>query len=724
MPPAPCPSCLTSQDFTFDAQAGGLACPACGCVLDDLQVLGRDDDGPNAAGRESFRFGAEAVQSRQARLVAAQTDNGVNRGDYARRREHEWDVWMRGVLHACRLGGLLQRVQLRFGECRVYARRKQAEQDEMEDRGVFVPEHERVNEITWGRQAELYGLGCAYIAAVQSKADLTLPQLLDRANRPPSDSPQLHRAILHISHWLGPPSVEFGPELLLDRIHKYTHDTLALNKPRLLGSARADWHKGSLKWARAADLQAAKELAGELVGLGRGVRLHKGREPEQVAVAAFVMAVEAVVREKAPSLADWFEHLSHAFGGKAYTVGERYREFDSFLLDKVVEHPLILPTQAPNRARKKRLEVPSFSALLIKLLVANYKRGTPDLSPSSNPPVPSTHAESPLGSPLLAPANADDYSATQDLADSGSDSLDPSPAPYERLTALYEIRELDKHGKRPAKYMSRRAGPIKRARLLDDIVGSPRSGSDSHSRPLSLSPFEQADVPQAGTGRLKVVKDVLPHDSVADEMIRQLLHGHDATSVLEGKAALDAPHVSRLERLILARGGQVGGDAYDGLVGDSELFDDGELDSLLRSPDEAASFARTARWRDIEANHKEWVPGPGSREQAKRTGRGRRGPRAGGRVAVVRRSKVTPAMKAFAERLLKGEAEGEEEGGGEELADFGTFQAMVAAQEEGDDVDDGDDEEEEKEGDGGGEGMDGETLAAYAQARWGYDEAE
>jgi len=674
----------------FDAQAGGLICTACGAVVDELQVLGRDDEAGTSAGRGSFRRGAESLQSRQARLVAAQTDNQVNRGDYARRKETEWDFWLRGVLHACALGALLETVQLKFRNCRAFAATKHLEQHDKDVHGEFVPEHERVGVITWGRQAEVYGLGCAYIVAVQAKSGLTLAQLLSRADRPSTDRATVERAIVAICRWVGPAEVEFGPELLLDRIHTYTYNTLQLKKPDLLGSAHAEWNKGSLKWARAADLKQAKAFADNVVALGRAVSLSKGREPGQVAVAAFVMGMEAVQRAKSPSLTDWFDHLGHAFGGKAFTIAERYREFESFLLAKSQDYPFLIP--APSGKRNKKPELIPFAAILVKVLATNStKEGTYDLQHAAVQPASFPDS-------LSSPDAADSPDATDDSAEREHANLAPSTTPAERPSAVYDTRRTDRHGKRPVQYMRERAGPIKRSRLLDEIVGG-RSDEPGSQSPTQSEHSPSSSGKRAGPSRR--VKVVLPHEAEAEEMVRQLLQGHDPTAVLEGKAKLEERSVNRLEKLIIARGGHLSGHEFDGLIDDDELFDDGELDSLLRTEDEANMLRGTARWRDIEANHKDFVPS--LKQPVKRT----RGAAALGRVATAPRSKVTAAMKAFAEQLLKGD----EEGGEQVAPDFGAFQAAAAEDE------DEDEDEDEEEGEAGGGGLDGETMAHYDQIR-------
>ncbi len=693
MPPTSCPSCGTAQEFVFDAQAGGLACTACGSVVEDYEVLGRDDQVGTSAGRGSFRIGQESIQSRSARLVAAQTDNAVNRTDYARRKEHDWDIWMRGVLNACGLGSLLPVVQHRFQQCRAYVARKVNEQEEMDERGQFVPEHERVAEVTWGRQAELYGLGCAYIAASQARSDLNLTALLSRADRPATESPQIERAIVNICRWIGPAEVEFGPELLLDRIHKYTHDTLQQPKPQLLGSTHHSWNKLTLKWARTADLKQAKLFASDLITLGRSVSLTKGREPAQVAVAAFMLGVEAATREKSPSLADWFDHLGNAFGGKAFTTGERYREFEAFLLDKIQDYQFLVPAAAPTKAKKKRPELHLYSAVLVKMLAANLKKEEPQ-----ELQLPAGPAED--GSPpgQQAAEASDSRAATQASADLRHTNLAPASTPAERPSALFDARRLDKHGKRPAKYMRERPGPIKRARLLDDIVGA----QDGPLAAQSPSPSEySAGTSLEGTQLTysieetagKVIKVVLPHEVEAAEMARLVLQGCDPTKVLEGKAELDERGVSRLERIIIARGGQIHGHVFDSLVEDDELFGEGELDGLLRTDEEMVSYSRTARWRDIEAAHREYTPRP------ERPSRSRRSASKLNEWDSKPKSKVTSAMKAFADQLLKGEEDGKEV-----IPDFGAFQAVVGA-----------DEDEDEWG-----GEDGETMALYDQVKAQY----
>ena len=302
------------------------------------------------------------------------------------------------------------------------------------------------------------------------------------------------------------------------------------------------------------------------------------------------------------------------------------------------------------------------------------------------------------------------------IADDGDSTSPPPPASatWSQLAASFHERKVGGTNsfKRPAEYMRHRPGPVKRVRTIEQVAQSLLSpfgaGTTSTPSPAPPSPADYPSPVTAGVSPAPVsppphvasppavpLTSIAPtvslshpekaapfasHSSEAFEYRQLLLEGHDPSSIFEGSAAYApaaALRTGRLDRLLFIKPSEE--------ISDSELFDEGELEGIIRSEEEVAQLRRTEKWRSMPEDKPYVLARP--REQQKRRTRIRpmEGPTreeleqqekakklAGQReeehkelFRSQRRSKVSQETKDRLARLFA--AEGEDDGEGAEL---------------------------------------------------------
>ncbi|ORY58654.1 hypothetical protein BCR35DRAFT_201896 [Leucosporidium creatinivorum] len=386
---------------------------------------------------------------------------------------------------------------------------------------------------------------------------------------------------------------------------------------------------------------------------------------------------------------------------------------------------------------------------------------------------PSNFFIDPLSNPQAAAdtlrAGDDQHDSTTDTADDPNPELkstSPIPPPpnhssWSQLAANFYQRRVEGGGgtKRPAAYMRHRPGPVKRVRTIEQVAQSllsPFAADETTTTPSPAPPEVDTapSPPSSSTVRPSVSASTSPprarsaslpsttttsHTSIAPSRylvdpsranpfashsneavaFRQLLlAGHDVTSIFEGTATYEPASSlksSRLDRLLWAKTAEE--------VGDDELFDEGELEGIIRTEEEVEMLMQTEKWRTMpeakppltaeEGERKNprvrkkartripRVEGPSLEEEEERervlSGRSSRlgrppivaGGMGGAGQHKSRRTKVSQETK---ERLAKmfaaaDEGEGEGEGSEEEALSLGMAMDAAATDDEADDDD-------------------------------------
>lgn len=617
----------------------------------------------------------------------------------------------------------------------------------------------------------------------------------------------LTRAQFTVKYWLRIKTHEVDPVIHLERpiVHLAELFSSSSNPPLSGNLKKSHWSPSNLSFIRTLNLSHVRQLATSLLAFAVEVKLATGRNPEGVAAAAVVMAMEGIARELVPSPSDFFDELGHLFTMKAYTIGERHKEFGHLLTDWAGSLPWLKDEVGKVKGKKLKKLVAENMADIVELRKGlERKRGEAEIKEEAvgrevrkakkeeseeeeegeedeedvdwdddegedDPPGgPSNFFIDPLFNPQAAAdtlrAGDDPNTTTTTTTDLNPELKPNSPVPgppylstWSQLAATFHARRIEGGGggKRPAQYMRHRPGPVKRVRTIESVAQSllspfadgptstpspapPEVEASASPSSATLRPTASASTspPRARSASLPIIDtaSVAPkrrfvdpsranpfasHSNEAVAFRQLLLAGHDVTSIFEGTAQYEpssALKSSRLDRLLWVKRVEE--------VEDDELFDEGELEAIIRTGEEVEMLKRTEKWLTMpEAK----VPlsateggrkNPRQRKKPRTRVPRRKGPSleeeeeierikagktttmgrpvgsggGGGGVQRSRRTKVSQDMK---ERLLKVlEAPDEEEGNEEEEEAFNLGMAIdvaAASEEDDDDEDEGSD---------------------------------
>ncbi|GAA5888210.1 hypothetical protein JCM6882_000322 [Rhodosporidiobolus microsporus] len=314
-----CPTCGTSTLFESIPELGTLACTSCGTVSSSsssqaIEFLARVDDEDAYQGGRTY-VGAGGVR-RNGRAEGWARAAGEATRIYHQKKKGDYDAFIRRLLGRFDLTGISHRV---FWMCN---------------------EAKRTIKFRWGRSAEIYAAACVYVAAREVNRNVWLFDVASAVDV--TDIYTLTRAIRIIKYELQITTHETEPALFLEKILTHLNVIFAEPKPVLHGSStkgKKTWSASNLDWVRGLSLPSVRDLATGLLSFADATSLVAGRMPEQVASACVLVALEGVARRPAPVGQDFCDELAHLLGGKAFTVQERYREFNKLLADYAPQLP-------------------------------------------------------------------------------------------------------------------------------------------------------------------------------------------------------------------------------------------------------------------------------------------------------------------------------------------------------------------------------------------------
>lgn len=389
---------------------------------------------------------------------------------------------------------------------------------------------------------------------------------------------------------------------------------------------------------RALDFVEVRKLAGRLVAFTGDINLVVARSPEQVSCAVIVMAMEGTARSPAPVAAEIMSELSRLLAVKSSTIAERYRELWRALADFAPTVPWI---GEKGRGCNKRLlasyvdDIVKFrKSKMAKLqmaqrgsLVMVEPQAEEESTEGGNPSRiegetllsddeaeeedDEVELEAYFPDPLSDPKAAAILAGLRDNAISapsqpGGRRLPTVPNPaattsFSRVGPLDALIQNAQSVKRPAEYMRNRPDQIKRVRtieraataLLESFTSNP--GSEVLVSKIAI---DSDLLPPGQADPTRTAHNPFPAHSEAAVHYRQLLlAGHDPTAIFEGKNfELEDPSRGgaanrRLTALLWTR-------TVDEIT-DEELFAEGEMDALVRTPAEVAILKRSARFLEI-----------------------------------------------------------------------------------------------------------------------------
>ncbi|GAA6059411.1 hypothetical protein JCM10212_003643 [Sporobolomyces blumeae] len=619
---AACAECGAVGSLEYEQESGTLACNRCGTVSaaqssQAFEFLARVDD-EDASGNGRLYVNEHALARAGGMGAAGIAALGGRASQYAagtlgKRKEmyHE----RRSVEIKSFIGRLLRRFDCgsQFAPAFQY----------------FANLKHKLG-FSWGYRADVFAAACVYIAARAEGREVWISQILDACDSL-GNPIHLSRAIRLTKLELSIKTKEVDPHLFIERILVHLQDVFRQPKPSFHAGAKLKpFGKKNLEWIRGVELDKVRSLTVDLLKFSNKIYLVHGRSPEQVACAVVVVALEGVARRPTPKQQEFDEELAHLTKTAAFTIQERYREFTAALLDYAPQLPWI-----GDRAKKwKKKDVVESTVDIVQywtLLDAQQKRGVVD------------DAEGEAAAETRMRDTADDgeeekvhgakvetdeatgegtRQAEGEAADDEDDELDdeaqdwPSevhdryfPDPLVALTAAAkyafsaDMDDADESGRVPSRKGSYAASVAKRpgafvrgSKEWNRQHAAQRAVAQGLAVPTpSPSPAPEPRQPDVATLSTKPaafasMSAPVPLDRASLEINQLLLSGQRSEDV---RAQLAPEHIgcksrkskrdkdTRLNRLLWEKA------AKD--IDDDELFDDGELDSYVRTPEEAAS---------------------------------------------------------------------------------------------------------------------------------------
>ncbi|GAA5978808.1 hypothetical protein JCM11641_003570 [Rhodosporidiobolus odoratus] len=647
-----CTACNTSNALENDVETGLLVCTLCGTVSSEsashsfefLARVNEEDEFQNGrtyVGASQQAMGGLGRMGGKAAAWAAGT--GESKVLYHAKKKNDADYYIRRLLARFNLVDSLQ----------------------VRARWLFEKSRAMI-EFKWGRSAEIFAAACVYVAAREANKMLWLIELASVINV--NSLYTLTRAIRFVKVACQTCPAETEPALFFERILAHLNTLFASSpSPELHGSvtkSKKMWSPANLAWVRSLSLPEVRHLATGLLAFGENVALHSGRTPEQVACAVVFVAMEGVARRPAPVQQEFCDELAWLFGVKAFTIQERYREYNKLLTEYAPQLPWLataeftVPGQKdgkgkgakPKRGKGTKHELVQYTADIVQFRQAIEAKRDKIKRETEQAAFEEREAElmgKGKGKAAEEDEEDDDYGAEGDededegayfddpltsIKASNAFLVEPQNNPTQppadaslspSLTSTAEVtpvpprtkkgRMRAKDGKkRPAEYVRGGDKETKRQRVIETVAEDLFSGLPSASTSVSPAPYDSATLSASPPPTSLVSRELdRPYSrfyaspiSVAfrksahepdSVRIRQLLLAGNTTSTiyaqLHGTASVEAQATSDLNKPATQLHRRLWFKAAEDLS-DDDLFDDGELDSYVRTPADVEAFKR------------------------------------------------------------------------------------------------------------------------------------
>ncbi|KAM0753704.1 hypothetical protein T439DRAFT_322592 [Meredithblackwellia eburnea MCA 4105] len=577
-----CTSCQAVDSFEYDEDASAQVCNQCGYVdttsiSQSLVVLGRAEEDGAERGRNYLHDGGNPQSNRESKMA------GDNKAIYHTQKLATVEVFMRTVLSYFGLSGHIDRVKLLFHQARA-----------------------KLN-FRWGQRARVVASACVYIMSLERGKLIRLTDLASILQLELSVITRAHRKVTEL---LQLTTVEREPAAFLETILLHFSTLLTLQDPLFHSgkSKTSRWPEKQLIWLRALNLMEVRKVAEGLLAFVDEQDLYAGRNPDIVAGAAVLLAMEAVARTISPCGKELRSEFAFVVGHASETIFERYRELMRLLIDYAPNLPWLAPRA---KAMRKNDIVANISDIVkFRANLEKSKRLKREAS-MENSLALDWGRETEDGQ---SDAGSDEFSDPLERQ-----SLAPKAGPSSsQAVPLASNRRAEKAAKRPAEYMRNTTSATKRIRTLDRAASSlATSSSASFLTPsISSSPFLPASpmikaesdtssiygdpqLVRSGSCPLLTPFTRVPvvaapsHDPETLRLRRHLLAGTEVSEVYRAKddsklQTLAGPS-NRLDRLLWVK--------REEEITDEELFGEGELEGFVRTPAEVQFLLRTDRFK-------------------------------------------------------------------------------------------------------------------------------
>ncbi|KAM0792495.1 hypothetical protein ACM66B_005167 [Microbotryomycetes sp. NB124-2] len=592
----PCPSC--SQPLVqveHDPAQGIDTCTRCGAVLPDsataqLQVLGRvleDEDG---------EYGRTVLLSRR------QTYAGAHIGQdkqtlYHRKRQAAAFIEIKRKLNKYGIAGLFERVVTLLDMLRKHTN------------------------VTWGPRTNLLSTACIYIAAREGKKRVGLAELASDSDL---SQTTLARTVHTTKMWLQIKVEEVDPIMFLEMPLVHLSTIFQQAKPPALATDM-EWSRATIDFVKSLDMSAVRSIATDILSMSTDVEYVGGRRPEGLACAAILVAMEAVAHRLMPSAHELQTELATLTGIKAFTVAERCRELNRIVAQFSKQVPWVKIDLNAHKNTLKPLLV-KYTEDIVKFRRSLEYDARQEQSEQERQRL-KTQADGDGGADDDgAGAEIDDEAEQQDGQDTPLFERDPLHDAAAATTFMALPREpgavmlaprsamgvkrsrsstpaqtqgqVDDSSEQPftkrvkTQYTRDRPGLVKKKAMMGHVVNELALAVCGKR---TLSKVEQ-DASNEKEEKPWTSSKVFPaHSDQVYSIRRQVLAGDSMAIILAGnKGAIGRAKpedTDRLSRLLWAKRVED--------ICDDELFDDDELDSLIRSDKEVTKLLKVPKYIEM-----------------------------------------------------------------------------------------------------------------------------
>lgn len=416
---------------------------------------------------------------------------------------------------------------------------------------------------------------------------------------------------------------DLDPLLYVERALVHLQNVFRSDNPTYhVGNATKPFGVKNKKWIKGLSLERARTLAISLLSFSREICLAHGRSPEQVASAAVVVALEAIARKPCPKQEELDQELAWVTNTASFTIAERYREYSKALTTYAPQVPWIA-----NSAKKwTKKQVVEHTTDIVQYWQARHGKDRKERERKwelDRDNAQNANGSGHKGGEEEAKEDDDDLERagsidTDEDAEVAEDESEFPPKlafldPLGTQTDIYrfargpdQTSEID----RKAGYDKNAGHVLRRPGIF--VRGSAewtrhRAALDALSKGLgpspSPSPFDAASpAPSTSSTRLDspplisdaslAALDPVSYAALAtygqkpDATRAQLAPTGSAAAKKKAKAA-----ETRLSRLLWEKTAEE--------IEDAELFDDGELDSYVRTDDEANAIRQLPRYTQM-----------------------------------------------------------------------------------------------------------------------------
>ncbi|GAA5947389.1 hypothetical protein JCM3765_001653 [Sporobolomyces pararoseus] len=611
--PRICTSCGAVDSLEHEPASGTLACNRCGTVSNEsstasFEFLARVDE------EDEFANGRMYVSDKSTAWGGGTAANGI-RGLGGRASQ-----WAAGVGERTSMFHAKKQKQA-DKNIRQLCHRFQAMSQVRHITHLFERMKKKVG-FKWGYRAGVFVAACVYVGIREQDREIWIQDLMDCCESI-KEPIHLARAIRLVKLEFEIRTKDVDPLLFVERTLVHLQKVFRSSPPVFhVGNKTKPFNQKNRNWIQGLSLEEVRTLAISLLRFSKELYLSHGRAPEQVACAVVIVALEGIARKPCPKQQEFDDEMAWMTNTAAFTIQERYREYSKALTSyapklpwvaskaknwkkkEVVEHTkdimqywrAVDSKEQKERARKAAEE---------KLARAGTEKEEGEYDYDGN-----SDSEGGGGTPAYDTNTEQGPEEEEDPSELGGDlGFDDPLRTQTDVYAFSPVPESKPEVDRNARYSSNNEIAAKRPGIF--VRGASewtrhRAAQEAVTKGLgpssaSPSPFEQGSPAPSNSSGYRLYRSItpdLPSTSQGTANVATLVtYGQKPEATRAQLAPGTAAKIktkrkdTRLSKLLWEK-------SVDEIQ-DEELFDDGELDSYLRTEEEANLVRRLPRYTEM-----------------------------------------------------------------------------------------------------------------------------